>query len=97
MSQQVKTSGGRKINSARKFIEVQKLYDIEEAVRIAKNSNYAKFDANLDIAINLGIDPRQSDQKSLQLTDLLCSVNPLIQSQNPERIGSFDQSRIDHF
>lgn len=70
MSQQVKTSGGRKINSARKFIEVQKLYDIEEAVRIAKNSNYAKFDANLDIAINLGIDPRQSDQNVRGVTVL---------------------------
>ena len=39
-----------------------KLHSLEEAVNIIKNNELAKFDETIDIAINLGIDPKQSDQ-----------------------------------
>lgn len=43
-------------------IDVNKHYPIEEAVKLAKETNTAKFDATIDIAIRLGIDPKKSNQ-----------------------------------
>ncbi len=39
-----------------------KLYPVNEAVIMIKNSATAKFDESVDVAINLGVDPRKSDQ-----------------------------------
>ncbi len=37
-------------------------YSIEEALRLVKQSASVKFDESVDVAINLGVDPRKSDQ-----------------------------------
>lgn len=37
-------------------------YDIDSALELAKNGSYAKFDESMDVAINLGVDPRHADQ-----------------------------------
>lgn len=42
--------------------EVQKEYSLSEAVKIVKDSASAKFDETVDLAINLGIDPKKQDQ-----------------------------------
>ena len=39
-----------------------KEYPLEEAVKMVKELSYAKFDETVEIAINLGVDPRQADQ-----------------------------------
>lgn len=39
-----------------------KVYSLEEAMRLAKESATAKFDESIDLAVNLGVDPRKSDQ-----------------------------------
>ncbi|MEW6557370.1 MAG: 50S ribosomal protein L1 [Elusimicrobiota bacterium] len=39
-----------------------KLYSLEEAVKILKQSASAKFDETVEIAVRLGIDPKQTDQ-----------------------------------
>ena len=38
------------------------VYNINDAIKVIKQGNVAKFDETLDIAINLGVDPKQSDQ-----------------------------------
>ena len=43
-------------------IEAQKVYTLEEAVEVLTNLPAAKFKESLDIAVNLGVDPRKSDQ-----------------------------------
>ncbi|MDR1849716.1 MAG: 50S ribosomal protein L1 [Zoogloeaceae bacterium] len=43
-------------------IEPQKLYTVAEALALAKETATAKFDESIDVAINLGIDARKSDQ-----------------------------------
>ncbi|MCL2075500.1 MAG: 50S ribosomal protein L1 [Betaproteobacteria bacterium] len=43
-------------------IEPQKLYAVAEALALAKETATAKFDESIDVAINLGIDARKSDQ-----------------------------------
>ena len=39
-----------------------KLYEVNEAIDLVKSSATAKFDESVDISINLGVDPRKSDQ-----------------------------------
>jgi large subunit ribosomal protein L1 len=53
---------GKKYRAAAAKIDSNKQYTLEEAVALAKQVNYTKFDATVDLAINLGVDPRQADQ-----------------------------------
>ncbi len=43
-------------------VEADKLYSIEEASKLIKEVNYTKFDASIDIAVRLGVDPRKANQ-----------------------------------
>ena len=53
---------GKKIVAAKKMIDKTKEYSLQEAIALVKSSHFVKFDETLDIAINLGVDPRHSDQ-----------------------------------
>jgi len=44
------------------LIDVDKIYNIKEAVELIKQTKKLKFDETLDIAINLGVDPKHADQ-----------------------------------
>jgi len=56
------TKAGKRITLARKGIDVDKNYDIAEAVKLLKERATAKFDETIEIAMNLGVDPRHADQ-----------------------------------
>ena len=43
-------------------VENEKLYTLEEAVQILNDLPALKFKESIDIAVNLGVDPRKSDQ-----------------------------------
>lgn len=43
-------------------IDSEKLYTIDEAAALVKEVNTAKFDASVDLHVNLGVDPRKADQ-----------------------------------
>ncbi|GAA5091417.1 MULTISPECIES: 50S ribosomal protein L1 [Paenalcaligenes] len=43
-------------------IDRNKLYPVEEALTLVKETATAKFDESIDVAVQLGIDPRKSDQ-----------------------------------
>ncbi len=43
-------------------IEAEKTYALEEAVSLLKELSAKKFDESVDVAVNLGVDPRKSDQ-----------------------------------
>ncbi|WP_224702655.1 50S ribosomal protein L1 [Devosia aquimaris] len=53
---------GKKIAKAREGIDRNKLYKLDEAVKMVKARASAKFDETVEIAINLGVDPRHADQ-----------------------------------
>ena len=53
---------GKKIKAAREKIEIDKEYSLEDAISLIKESSYTKFDETIDLAVNLGIDPRKSEQ-----------------------------------
>jgi large subunit ribosomal protein L1 len=49
-------------NAAREKVEPGKAYEIEEALGLVKELATAKFPESIDVAVNLGVDPRKSDQ-----------------------------------
>lgn len=53
---------GKKMDAASKKVEEGKDYSLEEAVRLVKEASYTKFNETVDMAFNLGIDPKKSDQ-----------------------------------
>ncbi len=53
---------GKKYIEARKRVEPGKRYDFNEAVTMALESSFAKFDETFDVAVRLGVDPRHADQ-----------------------------------
>lgn len=53
---------GKRLQNAYKSVDTAKLYDLDEAVKIVKENAKAKFDETIDIAVQLGVDPRQADQ-----------------------------------
>ncbi len=53
---------GKKLTTVKEKIEIGKEYSLEDAVKLVKESSFAKFDETVDLAINLGVDPRKSEQ-----------------------------------
>lgn len=52
----------KRIEKAREGIDVDKLYTLDEAVKLVKVRATAKFDETIEVAIALGVDPRHADQ-----------------------------------
>ena len=55
-------AAGKKITKAREGIDRTKLYPLAEAVKMVKSRASAKFDETIEVAMNLGVDPRHADQ-----------------------------------
>jgi large subunit ribosomal protein L1 len=53
---------GKKFRSAVGKVDRTREYPIAEAVTLVKDSSFAKFDETVDVAVNLGVDPRHADQ-----------------------------------
>jgi large subunit ribosomal protein L1 len=53
---------GKKFREAVSKVDRARQYQIPEAVGLVKDSSYAKFDETVDVAVNLGVDPRHADQ-----------------------------------
>lgn len=52
----------KKQKEALSKIEKNKIYNLDEASALVKEVNFAKFDASVDIAVRLGVDPRKANQ-----------------------------------
>ncbi len=55
-------SASKRIQALKAKIERTKNYPVDEALALVKEAATAKFDESIDAAINLGVDPRKSDQ-----------------------------------
>lgn len=53
---------GKKFRNAVEKNSVQEKYSVEDAVSKSLDSSFAKFDETVDVALNLGVDPKYSDQ-----------------------------------
>ena len=52
----------KKQKEAASKIEKSKVYSLDEAASLVKELNYTKFDASVDLAVRLGVDPRKANQ-----------------------------------
>jgi len=53
---------GKKYQEAVKKVKSATTHDLAEAVQLAIDASYAKFDETVDVAVRLGVDPRHADQ-----------------------------------
>ncbi|WP_238934914.1 50S ribosomal protein L1 [Maricaulis parjimensis] len=53
---------GKRLSAARETIDRDALYTVDDAVKHVKANAKAKFDETIELAINLGVDPRHADQ-----------------------------------
>ncbi|MCQ2741140.1 MAG: 50S ribosomal protein L1 [Alphaproteobacteria bacterium] len=53
---------GKRLKKAYETVDANKVYALDEAIAAVKAGATAKFDETIDIAVRLGVDPRQSDQ-----------------------------------
>lgn len=53
---------GKKIKEAREKVERGKEYSIEDAIGLVKKASFTKFNETVDMAVNLGIDAKKTDQ-----------------------------------
>jgi large subunit ribosomal protein L1 len=56
------TKPGKRLRAVKETVERDKLYSLEEAVKLIKDAAKAKFDETIEVALNLGVDPRHADQ-----------------------------------
>lgn len=56
------TKKGKRISKANEGINRSAFYSLEEAIQLIKDRASAKFDETVEIAMNLGVDPRHADQ-----------------------------------
>jgi large subunit ribosomal protein L1 len=55
-------TAGKKFKAAATKVDRTRTYSIHEAAALVKSASFAKFDETVDIAVNLGVDPRHADQ-----------------------------------
>jgi large subunit ribosomal protein L1 len=58
-----KPKNGKRFRALAEKVEADRLYTLEEAVALAKETATAKFDETIDVTIVLGIDPKKGDQQ----------------------------------
>ena len=63
-------ANGKRYAAASKTVDREKTYDLAEAVKIVKANAKAKFDETIEVAMNLGIDPRHADQAVRVMVEL---------------------------
>src|SRR6188768_1921306 len=53
---------GKRLKKAREGVDREKLYPLADAIKMVRERAKSKFDETIEIAINLGVDPRHADQ-----------------------------------
>jgi large subunit ribosomal protein L1 len=61
---------GKRLRKARETVNRHTQYSLEDAVRLVKENANSKFDETVEIAINLGVDPKHADQVVRGVCDL---------------------------
>jgi large subunit ribosomal protein L1 len=83
---------GKRLKKAASSIDRDKLYGLDEAVRTVKENATAKFDETVEIAMNLGIDPRHADQMVRGMVQLPNGTGKTVRVAVFARAGKADEA-----
>ena len=78
---------GKRIVKAREGIERTKLYPVADAIKLVRERASAKFDETVEIAINLGVDPRHADQMVRGVVSLPNGTGRNVRVAHPDAVG----------
>lgn len=84
---------GKRTKSAREGIDNKSFYPVGEAVKMVKERAQAKFDETIEIAINLGVDPRHADQMVRGVVDLPAGTGRAVRVAVFARDAKADEAR----
>lgn len=59
---ETREAGGKRMDAIKQGLQAGKAYGVDEAVKIIKERAKAKFDETIEVALNLGVDPKHADQ-----------------------------------
>jgi large subunit ribosomal protein L1 len=59
---ETRAAGGKRMLQVKQGLPLGKAYGVDEAVKIIKERAKAKFDETIEVAVNLGVDPKHADQ-----------------------------------
>jgi large subunit ribosomal protein L1 len=62
MAEQKTPRLSKRINAVRSRVDRAKVYSVDDALKLVKDTATAKFDESVDVAVNLGVDAKKSDQ-----------------------------------
>jgi large subunit ribosomal protein L1 len=79
---------GKKLRDAAKLIEKDKTYSLAEALELAQKTSPTKFDATVELHINLNVDPRHADQNIRDNLVLPAGTGKTI------RVAVFDDEKV---
>lgn len=79
---------GKKFREAAKLVENDKVYSLNEALELAQKTSPSKFDATVELHINLNVDPRHADQNIRDNLVLPAGTGKTI------RVAVFDDAKV---
>ena len=82
-------------------VDAMKHYDLDQAITLLKDMKATKFDESIDLAINLGVDPKHADQLVRGTVSLPNGtgkeVRVLVLAKDPEKIDDAKKANADFF
>ena len=74
-------------------VDIEKLYGVNDAIETLKTNATAKFDETIEIALNLGVDPRHADQMVRGVVSLPAGTGKDVRVAVFARAGKADEAR----
>jgi len=84
---------GKRTAAARAKVDPTKVYKVNDAIKLVKGNAKAKFDETIEIAINLGVDPKQADQNVRGVVNLPAGTGRTIRVAVFARDKKADEAR----
>ncbi|MCI4644492.1 MAG: 50S ribosomal protein L1 [Hyphomonadaceae bacterium] len=84
---------GKRFRAAAAKLEAEKIYSVDEAVKTVKENATAKFDETVEIAVNLGVDPKYADQMVRGMVSLPAGTGKAVRVAVFARDAKADEAR----
>jgi len=84
---------GKRFRAAREKVDIEKIYPLDEAISMVKSNATAKFDETVEIAVNLGVDPKYADQMVRGMVSLPSGTGKAVRVAVFARDAKADEAR----